>query len=300
MKVNENLAREAKRANSFNDYKEGSETESYKGYISRFQNAVDILKTRHAESYKKNQEAVEYWCDRYAAKLAWAINRKNQIASYCPSIMICGGGNFPVRKKEKQNDMNFKFWNECGDLFNEENYYYKKIDTILSNKVIYSNDELVIEKLQDKLKELQELQEEMKIANAYYRKNKTMKDFEELTDEKAEKWDKAILESWDKKPYATFELSNNSGNIKNVIDRIARLEKLKQVETEYLAVEGIEVKENKEIMRIQLFFDGKPSEEIRDLLKSNGFNWSPREKAWQRQLTENGIRATKKVLDLLN
>lgn len=52
----------------------------------------------------------------------------------------------------------------------------------------------------------------------------------------------------------------------------------------------------KEEMRIQLLFDGKPSEEIRNLLKQNGFRWSTRFSAWQRQLTLNGRCVTKQVL----
>ena len=28
-------------------------------------------------------------------------------------------------------------------------------------------------------------------------------------------------------------------------------------------------------MRIQLFFEGKPEPEVRDILKSNGFRWAP-------------------------
>ena len=166
-------------------------------------------------------------------KLADAINRKNQIASYCPSIMICGAGNFPTRKKEKQNDMNFKFWNECGDLFGTDNYCFNKIETILSNKVIYSNDEFALEKLKDKLNGLEEAQKEMKATNAYYREHKTMKDYGDLTDEQADKMDKAILSSLWQKPYAPFELSGNSSAIKTVKERIATFEKMKTVETEY-------------------------------------------------------------------
>lgn len=52
-------------------------------------------------------------------------------------------------------------------------------------------------------------------------------------------------------------------------------------------------------MRIRLIFDNIPNEEIRTILKSNGFKWSPKNSAWQRQLTNNGIYATKQVLETL-
>lgn len=51
--------------------------------------------------------------------------------------------------------------------------------------------------------------------------------------------------------------------------------------------EEAQVIRNKEDMRLQLFFDGKPSEETRRALKSNGFRWAPSCKAWQRLLNGN-------------
>lgn len=35
-------------------------------------------------------------------------------------------------------------------------------------------------------------------------------------------------------------------------------------------------------------------------LKSSGFRWSPKNKAWQRQLTSNALGAAKRLLDLQN
>lgn len=46
---------------------------------------------------------------------------------------------------------------------------------------------------------------------------------------------------------------------------------------------------NNEDNRLQLFFDGKPDQPMIERLKSRGFKWSPRNKAWQRQLTPNAI-----------
>ena len=49
-------------------------------------------------------------------------------------------------------------------------------------------------------------------------------------------------------------------------------------------------------MRLKLFFDGKPSSDIRDALKSNGFRWAPGSGCWQRILTGNAIFDTKSLL----
>jgi hypothetical protein len=52
-------------------------------------------------------------------------------------------------------------------------------------------------------------------------------------------------------------------------------------------------------MRLQLIFDGKPSDEVREVLKKNGFKWSPKNGAWQRQLTDNAICSLKRVTETI-
>lgn len=49
-------------------------------------------------------------------------------------------------------------------------------------------------------------------------------------------------------------------------------------------------------MRIQLFFEGKPEPEVRDVLKHNGFRWAPSVGAWQRHLNANGKSAVRSVI----
>ena len=55
--------------------------------------------------------------------------------------------------------------------------------------------------------------------------------------------------------------------------------------------DGGTVEANQSDNRLQILFDSKPDEEIRAVLKSNGFRWSPKAGAWQRQLNDNAIRA---------
>lgn len=52
-------------------------------------------------------------------------------------------------------------------------------------------------------------------------------------------------------------------------------------------------------MRIRLYFDGKPDEETRKLLKGWAFKWSPNNGCWQRQLTNDARYATRQVLKKL-
>lgn len=50
---------------------------------------------------------------------------------------------------------------------------------------------------------------------------------------------------------------------------------------------------NKAMERVQILFEAKPDEETRKKLKLRAFRWSPRNKAWQRKNTPNGIWAAK-------
>lgn len=59
------------------------------------------------------------------------------------------------------------------------------------------------------------------------------------------------------------------------------------------------VVENTEIMRLQIIFDGKPEPEVRDILKKNGFRWSPKNSCWQRQLTNNARYSLNRVKEEL-
>ena len=48
-------------------------------------------------------EKIDRLLDTYARKLADNFNENFEIQTRCPSILVAGRANFPVRKKEKQN-----------------------------------------------------------------------------------------------------------------------------------------------------------------------------------------------------
>lgn len=305
-KIDESTARSANFMNSFDDYRDGSETDTYLSYLKRFCDAVEDLKREaKVEITKEIEEAIQYYANRYSYKMAQAINRHNQIEAMCPSIMISGAGNFPVKKKEKQNNAREKFWNETKDLYSDDNYYMRKIENLLMNTTIYSNDEFAIEKLKDRIEQLEERQQIMKDANSYWKKNGNLEGFESITEETKNKIITDIqYHSWDNKPFASYELTNNNADIRRNKERLDQLIKLKQraeqsTEDKYIQIDGLKVEEDATDMRIRLLFDDIPSVETRELLKHWGFKWSPKNSAWQRQLTTNGIWATKKVLEEL-
>lgn len=60
--------------------------------------------------------------------------------------------------------------------------------------------------------------------------------------------------------------------------------------------EYFEVVQNEELNRLQLVFNGKPEDDERAVLKKRGFKWSPKNKVWQRQLTDNAIISTQYII----
>lgn len=295
--INEEAARRAREMWSFSDYKHGSKTAEYRAAVDKAYSLVDRL----PDELKERGAAI---ADRYAKRLAEWFNKQFQIEMMCPSIMISGGSNFPVKKKEKQNaaqDRHYKLYDEIQAMPD-------KISGLLRGQnIIKAGDADALEQLQAKVEKLEAKQAKMKEMNAYYRKHKTLKGYGDLTDEKATELDKKIeSDLLYKVPFAPYELTNNNAKIKNTKARIAQLERLKNgaetAETEQAgkyATDLFKVVENAEIMRLQLFFDGKPDADVRAVLKKNGFRWSPSNEAWQRQLTDNAKYAVERIIEEL-
>ena len=106
---------------------------------------------------------------------------------------------------------------------------------------------------------------------------------------------------WVKHPIPDYELTSLRGKIKRVQARLDELDKrTEQAEqpAESAKFSGGEIVRNLEADRLQILFDEKPDEETRAALKQNGFRWSPRYSAWQRQLTQNAEIAARRALGL--
>lgn len=293
--INEDSARRAKEMMSFSDYIEGSTTAEYKNLVDEvYTMAEKVMADRGGE---KGQKALNL-ADRYAKKLAEYFNNDSRIGCMCASVMIAGPSNFPVRKKEKQNqahDRNMEFYNEVKGV-------KERISNLLYCKeIINSKDADAIEQLQDKADRLNDLQDLMKGVNAYYKKNNTIEGCSLLNEDEIRKLQAGMNSSYhlENKPYPTWALTNNRQNLKATLDRLKGLEKAKERGTTEEVNDFCTVIENTEIMRLQLIFDGKPNDETRKVLKSNGFRWAPSEGAWQRQLTENARYSAKTVIGML-
>ena len=198
--------------------------------------------------------------------IQYSNSRANRILAMPPGQPIIIG-HYSEKKARRLHE---KAWQDIGKSIEEDKkskYYKDRAETVENSKVIYNDDPNAIQKLKDKLEYLEKQRELIK------------KD-ENLT-------------SW--------QLQNVGARIRETKRRIARLEKLEEIEFKDIEFTGGKAIHNKEINRIQLIFDSIPDESIRTALKSKGFHWSRREGAWQREFNENTIRATNILIrDVLN
>ena len=293
--INESSARTAHNMMSMRDYSEGSTTAGYRSEVDKAYDIADKV----AEKKPEEAERVYRLAERYSKKMAEYYNKEISIGMMCPSVMISGAGNFPVKKKERQ----LAAWERNHEFYQYVQGILAKIENILyGREIIKSDDERAIEKLEEKLEDMKKLQEDMKAANKALR----LKDKEAGNDQLREMgYSEESIEEL-RKPdylgrvgYPNFQLSNNNANIHRVEERLKRLKAVKERGSSEQEYKTFKVVENTEAMRYQIIFDGKPDAEIRTLLKSNGFKWAPSQGAWQRQVTSNGKWALKKVVEKL-
>lgn len=296
--INEAAARLAHDNMSMRDYIPNSATSEYRAAVDRAAAVLEEVKAKCKTQAQR--ERAEHYFDRYAKKLAQAINQENAIGTRCPSVLIAGASNFPVRKKEKQ----VAAWEANRANFEKADHYLHQLKTAHIQGV-KSSDPEALEYLQAKLARLESSHAEMKQANAYYRKHKTLDGCPGISQATREwltrpgvfaKGDGSPLALYGC-PYPAYDLQNSNANIKRIRQRIASLQAVKALPTQEEQHNGCTYLENSAIMRVQLVFDSKPSENTRALLKANGFHWSPSQGAWQRQLTENGKAAARRVLE---
>lgn len=96
--INEGNARTAHNMMSMRDYSEGSTTAGYRREVDKAYDVADKV----AEKKPEEAERAYRLAERYSKKMAEYYNKESSIGMMCPSVMISGAGNFPVKKKERQ------------------------------------------------------------------------------------------------------------------------------------------------------------------------------------------------------
>lgn len=196
-----------------------------------------------------------------------------------------------------------KIWNTMGQSVKhteKSEYWAEKASAVENNTSIYLDDDNAVEKLAKKLKELERVQELMKSANKVIRSKK-------ITE--LEKHDRLVelglTESQVRKlfepncfgeiGFASCSITNNGANIRRVKQQLEKAKMLKNMQSKEYYIGDVKVVENYPENRMQLFFDGKPDQSVRDELKKNGFRWSGYNGCWQSYLNYSSRLFIKKM-----
>jgi len=164
------------------------------------------------------------------------------------------------------------------------------------NTAISSDDPKALDKLREKLAKMERMREDIKEANKLCRgKDRAAAEakLRELGVEE-ESWGEMLDGRW--KGFPGYVLSNLTGNIARVKERIGQLERrATEAPPEGWEFDGGKVVANVEANRLQVVFKERQDEETTRKLKANGFRWSRWEKAWQRMLTPAAVRAAREL-----
>lgn len=217
--------------------------------------------------------------------------------SRCASPMVTGPAKFPVKRMQKANEAERNARKRLDEW--AQKFVYRVTHPTQHRLTGWAE----IERLQMKVDKLTEFQDLMKKCNVIIRK-KTLTD-EEKVDEMmmlglGKATAKAQLEPdfCGRVGFPSYALTNNLAKIKQAQSRIDMLTKMVSKENREVGMGWGTIELDYQEERIRLHFDEIPNAELRTTLKHNAFKWSRTNQAWQRQLTDNAIRATKNIFGL--
>lgn len=255
------------------------------GLLRDLENGLDNFLPNIPEQFRAEYEK------RYIAKFCeWM-----QALSRTYSVMITGAGNFNNKRHEKMN----RYERSAYDRFTT--WRDKVLKRLNREKRLVGWEE--VERLQEKLEKLTELQEKMKAVNKIVR-SKNLSEVEQYEELEALGLSKKLINevmsepqyAFQKKGFQQYQLSNNNAKIKATEEAIRRHTAMAETEDSEIPFEGGKIEMCYSEERIRIYFDERPDAEMIKKLKGAAFKWSPKNVAWQRQLTPNAKYATSRLL----
>ena len=195
-------------------------------------------------------------------------------------------------------------WNTLGKsvkLSEKAEYFEQKAAAAENNDAIYLGDDDAVERLDAKLADLEKKQEMMKETNKLIRSKKLSE---------IEKHDKLIELGYSEDGirevftpnymgnigFPSYSITNNGANIRRVKEQLEKAKRMKVTEDKEYKIGDVRIVENYQENRLQLFFPGKPDEDVRTQLKHNGFRWSRFNGCWQSYLKRWQIDRAKEII----
>lgn len=264
---------------------------------SRAWNGTSFSPERRGESFIKEHEAEltqdletipedrkEWYAQKYARLCQDYLGSHSNVVS----SMIAGPSNFPAARMNKRSD-----WAHNKYTFFRE--WRKRVLAAIERSERKKAHEAAgpeIDQQRAKLEQQKKAHAQMVACNKIIRAKKTTE---------AQKWEElkalGIKEETIRKLFTpdymkrmgipSFSLTNSNARIKHTEARVKVLEQRENAAPlERENADGIKVVENVPENRMQIFFPGKPTDEVRANLKRNGFRWAPSNGCWQAYINQ--------------
>ena len=169
----------------------------------------------------------------------------------------------------------------------------RRADAAESNEAISGDDPDATAKLRAKLAECERRQAAIVAANKRLRAGATFVDVAPMLD-----WwtaPLARLEILASMGHRTIPPTNGAAEIQRIKARIAELEARAAAPVREPVI-GAGVRIDEAENRVRIWFEAKPSEEVRARLKSAGFRWAPSVGAWHRHASPAAWYAARRVI----
>jgi len=265
--------------------------------LRRFHRAHPVFKSDRIRAYQSKRAArvarLEERADNKERKGRALLGQAKHIQSFIPLGQPILVGHHSERRHRRDLDrihlktgQGFAFQDEAETL-------RRRADAAEQNRAIFSDDPEASEKLGAKVARLKERQRIMVEVNKRIKKGKSLADlgYSLEEEEKLKKGDFA-----GRVGFPDYAIRNNGANIRRLEQRLKQVEKK---ETEALPedqiINGIRIVENGDENRLQVFFPGIPSEDVRERLKRSGFRWSPSNGCWQRHRSNAATYYAKQI-----
>lgn len=218
-----------------------------------------------------------------SAELSEQARKMADVIPFGQPILV---GHYSEKRDRNHRD---RIWDKMGKAVETQKkaeYYARKAASAESNNAISSDNPDAIEELKTKLAKLEKFQEQAKLINAIIRKKKPTQEekikqivdlgYQESTAQKL-----FVPDFAGRIGIPAYELTNNNANIRRIKERIVTLEKERSEVSKEYEIGNIQIVDSVEDNRVLIYFPGVPDEAIRTKLKSDGFRWSPANKARQ-------------------
>lgn len=257
------------------------------------------MKSNYEEKKQNRIEAFKRLASNNAELSKVTFQQVNQLSNLMNGQPILVGHHSEKRHRRDLDKMH-NTMHKSVEADRKSEYYKNRVESLLNGTAISSDDPNAIDKLTEKIERLEATQELYKSINKIIKKKGTdAEKLVQLQDLGLKEVSAVKLLTPDyvgRIGIPSYKLTNNNAVIRNAKQRIEYLSKVATIESSEEEINGIKLVVSSEDNRVQLFFPGKPSEEIRKSLKSSGFHWANSLGCWMKMLSAYAIHQAKTII----